>query len=151
MRVRRGRDTLMCAVAIEHDALTFDGQAVERMHCRRDTISWDGGPAELASGRLDGLLDPITLHPMIHGTAFSAAGAIAVLRGMVPLDDDEARALAGRPGGGLPAWAWAHVVRIMRTASDDGGLFLWHGWDRAAVNARRIRHVLTKVREDDAS
>ena len=142
-------DTRLVGLTVTQDSLVIDGGSTERTTWRRNTVQWDGGPAEFASGRLEGVLDPITLHPMVHGTASTASGRVVALRGMVPVDPVEACAIAEHPGDGLASWAWAHVVASMQGASEHGGRFLWHGWDRTRVNARRIRAVLAAVREDE--
>jgi hypothetical protein len=148
-RVHGSGETKLLTIAFGRGAVAIDGHEVERVTWQKDTVHWDGGPPDLATGQLVGLLDPITLHPMIHGSARSTAGTSVVLRGMIPVTPGQADALTERPGDGLPAWAWRHVIDSIARASDEGGCYLWHGWERTRVNAQRIHHVLDAVREDD--
>ncbi|MBN3788827.1 hypothetical protein, partial [Burkholderia sp. Ac-20353] len=119
-------------------AATFDG----------DAMQWRDGPPAMASGSLAFTLDPVTLRPLVHGTAHGAGGASIALRGMATVSDADAAVLAATPRLGLPDWAWAHLVAIMAGASRKGGLFLWHGYERASTNLARVRQVLARLHRD---
>ncbi|KWF86876.1 hypothetical protein WL93_17420 [Burkholderia diffusa] len=121
-------------------AAAFDG----------DALQWRDGPPAMASGSLTFTLDPVTLHALVHGTAHGASGARIALRGMAVVNDVDAAVLAATPRLGLPDWAWAHLVAIMAGASRKGGLFLWHGYERASTNLARVRQVLARLHRDGA-
>lgn len=108
-----------------------------------------GGPPAVESGQLDVTLDPITLKPLLHGQGRSAAGNKVQLRGMALIEPLWIDQLLEQPRLGLPEWAWRHLVAVMVAASDKGGIFLWHGYDRARGNLRLLREALARLRQDE--
>ncbi|WP_197419283.1 SAM-dependent methyltransferase [Burkholderia sp. BDU5] len=145
--VRHGVSTEVTSAIFDANGFSFGGQRVTATF-DGDSMHWRDGPPALAGGTLTFVLDPVTLRPLAHGTACSAGGARVALRGMAAVSDEEAAALASTPRLGLPRWAWAHLVAIMLAASRKGGLFLWHGHERASTNLARVRHVLARMHRD---
>lgn len=133
-------------LVVDDGSLLIDGHRLDT-EIRDGAIVWSSGPAGARSGDLRFLLDPITLCPMAYGTAQTAAGGVVHLRAFRHPGDAERESLAAAPRMALPAWAWAHLLRIQLDAAGKGGLFLWHGWDRAGVNQRRIGRLLDALRE----
>ncbi|MBV2153349.1 SAM-dependent methyltransferase [Kitasatospora sp. SUK 42] len=117
---------------VGEEGVTFDGQPLPKAEFSGRRLVWRGGPERLPEAELAFLLDPITLHPMLHGT----------LVGMVPVGEEEARRLAARPQYGIPAGPWAHLVALAAEASHEGGLFWWHGWEQSATALRMVQHAL---------
>ncbi|WAS91140.1 SAM-dependent methyltransferase [Nannocystis punicea] len=147
--VQQGAQAELVTMNIGAEELVIAGQRVVARAEGLD-LSWTGGPASLAEGRVTLALDPVTLRPLIHGNATSKRGVPAALRGMGVMDEAAARVLlAGSPRLGLPGWAWRHLVTIMVGANAKGGLFLWEGYERASTNLARVRQVLTRLHGDD--
>lgn len=65
------------------------------------------------------------------------------------VDSARAALLAATPRLGLPDWAWPSLVNLMTGLSQSGGLFLWHGQDRARCNLMRLRKVLAMLHRDE--
>lgn len=150
-RVQHLGEVRLVSLELSASSLVLDGESLDLFEVTSDGCAWRDGPEGMATGRLQGLIDPITLRPMLHGTIESSSGTPSVVRAMVPIEPAVAARLVDQPGDGLPAWAWAHVVDIVARTSDKGGIFLWHGWDRTAVNRQRLRRVLGLVRADLSS
>ncbi|MFJ6618159.1 SAM-dependent methyltransferase [Kitasatospora sp. NPDC091335] len=127
------------------DGVTLDGRAVPGAGQSGRRLGWRRGPAPVPSADLALLLDPITLHPMLHGTGRTTDGAPFPLLGMVPVGAETARELAARPRYGIPPGPWAHLTALAAEASHRGGLFWWHGWEQSATALRAVRRAL---RED---
>lgn len=114
-----------------------------------ETLKLGDGPAALTVAKIFLTLDPITLVPLLHGSGQTATGAPVAVRGMDVIGPEHARMLAATPRLGLPLWAWGRMVGLMSDLSQRGGLFLWHGQDRARVNLGRLRRVLARLRRDE--
>lgn len=146
LRLVSGGQADLRSLVVDDGSLLIDGFRLDT-EIRDGGIAWSSGPAGARSGDLRFLLDPITLCPMAYGMARTAAGGVVHLRGYRSPSDAERESLAAAPRMGLPTWAWAHLLRIQLDAAGKGGLFLWHGWDRAGVNQRRIGRLLDALRE----
>jgi len=97
-------------------------------------LRWSGGPAGAESGQVTLLLDPISLHPLLHGQVEGQA-----VVGMVPV----AEGLGSRPpefGLSAGAWRWLQELQARR-AWALGGL-IWHKWERAALYAEIVNRAL---------
>jgi len=144
--VVRGPDARLVSLELGPGTMSVDGDAVAELSRDGSDIRWQGGPTALPQGRLSTIVDPISLHPMLFGEAELAGGA-AALRGIVPVSEAQRSRLASAPRCGVPSWAWLHVCEIVSAASHKGGLFLWHSWERASTNLRRVRATLDELRE----
>ncbi|WP_369382354.1 SAM-dependent methyltransferase [Streptomyces sp. cg36] len=127
---------------VAKDGVTVDGKPVEHVELTGRHLRWQRGPDLLARADLSLLLDPITLHPMLHGTGRAADGSAFPLLGMVPVSDEAAQHLAERPRFGIPAAPWAQLTALAAGASHDGGLFWWHGWEQSADALRTVQRAL---------
>lgn len=148
LRLVHGRLAEMQTLRLTRSGLQIGGFKVT-LDVHQGRITWRDGPAALASGDLQIVLDPITLQPLLHGDGRSAADNPIRLRGMALLETHQMHALLANPRLGLPEWAWAHLVAQMVEASDKGGGFLWHGYDRARNNLRLLRQILERLRQDE--
>lgn len=148
LRLVHGRLAEMLSLRITHGRVEIEGTWVTP-NIDQGRVAWIDGPAKLVSGELEVVLDPITLRPLLHGTGRSASGSILRLRGMALVKKTELGQLLSSPRFGLPAWAWKHLVEVMEEASQRGGLFLWHAYDRTRTNLRALRHVLERLRQDE--
>jgi hypothetical protein len=79
---------------------------------------------------------------MLHGTGRTTDGTPFPLIGMVPVDAEVAQRLAARPQFGIPAGPWARLTALAAEASQDGGLFWWHGWEQSATALRAVERAL---------
>lgn len=145
VRFIRGDQKMLKSVRLETGKMLIEGHEVSLVNRNGNgrTISWEDGPPGFASGQLTTVIDPITLAPMLFGSSESETGTRKFLiRGMAPLADQMLEGRAGSPELGMPDWAWRPLVKITINASQKGGLFLWHGWERSVNNLRRLRKVL---------
>ncbi|MCH7420789.1 SAM-dependent methyltransferase [Pseudomonas mosselii] len=148
LRLVHGRLAELLALRLGPYGLEIAGKPVTA-EFREGRIQWQGGPPAVESGQLDVTLDPITLKPLLHGQGRSAAGNKVQLRGMALIEPLWIDQLLEQPRLGLPEWAWRHLVAVMVAASDKGGIFLWHGYDRARGNLRQLREALARLRQDE--
>ncbi|MFJ7249406.1 SAM-dependent methyltransferase [Kitasatospora sp. NPDC098652] len=127
---------------IAADGVTLDGRPVPKAESSGRRLGWQDGPAPVPGAELTLLLDPITLHPMLHGTGRTADGTPFPLVGMVPVEAEAAQRLAARPRFGIPLGPWAHLTALATEAGQDGGLFWWHGWEQSATALRTVHQAL---------
>lgn len=146
LRMVSGDDASVRPLDFTAAGLSLAGHSLDA-EIRDGALIWSAGPAGARSGDLRFLVDPITLCPLAYGSARTAGGRTVHLRGYRPPTDVERSRLAAASRMGVPTWAWPHLLRVQLDAAAKGGLFLWHGWDRAAVNQRRIGRLLDALRE----
>lgn len=146
LRMVSGGDAGVRPLEFQDDGLSLAGHSLHA-EIRDGALIWSAGPARARTGELRFLIDPITLCPLAYGRARTGNGTAVHLRGMRLPTHDERASLAAAPRLGVPAWAWSHLLGMQLEAAEKGGLFLWHGWDRAAVNQRRIGRLLDALRE----
>jgi Tetrapyrrole (Corrin/Porphyrin) Methylases len=147
LRVQHGALAEIVPMTLVKGMMEIGGRPAH-LHFDGFALMWHGGPAQLTEGRLEATLDPVTLHPLLHGTACSASGKVATLRGMAVVSDAQAKAISAAPRMGVPDWAWHHLVALVAGVSVKGGLYLWHGHERAGTNLGRVRMVLARLHND---
>ncbi|MFH9348007.1 hypothetical protein [Kitasatospora sp. NPDC017646] len=121
---------------VAEEGIRLDGLAVSKAELSGRRLAWQDGPEQVPAADLALLLDPITLHPMLHGTGRTADGEPFPLVCMVPVDAETAQVLAGMPQFGIPDGPWANLTALAAEASRDGGLFWWHGWEQSTTALR---------------
>ncbi|MFJ2190156.1 SAM-dependent methyltransferase [Kitasatospora sp. NPDC087861] len=127
---------------LAEDGVTLDEQPLPNASFTGKRLTWRDGPALLPSAELSLLLDPITLHPMFHGTGRAPDGSPLPVVGMVPVGSADAQRLATRPQFGIPSGPWSHLTALAAEASRSGGLFWWHGWEQSATALHTLRRAL---------
>ena len=148
VRLVRGDSATLIDISLGAGGCRIDGKSVALARGSDGSLAWRDGPAPMRVGQFKTLLDPLTLSAMLFGTAGGEGDAKRfALRGMVPVSEDTCDKRKRQPDYGMPDWAWRHVVDIAAQASRQGGLFLWHGWSRAANNLKRLRRILKALGE----
>ncbi|MGF1427028.1 SAM-dependent methyltransferase [Kitasatospora sp. LaBMicrA B282] len=127
---------------VDGAGLALDGRRIPQAECAGKRLGWYDGPAVLPQASLTLLLDPVTLHPMLHGTGSTSDGARLTLMGMVPVAPEDAERLAGRPQFAVPARPWSQLTALAAATSRTGGLFWWHGWEQSATALRTVHQAL---------
>jgi hypothetical protein len=150
VRVSGSSGAEMIELTLIKDAVAFPSGTKAPLQRHGHALEWQNGPDELRRGSITVQLDPVTLRPILFGEATNAPGVRLGLRGMVSISPAEAAILRAVPNLDMPGWAWTTVVETMVQASTTGGLFLWHGWERAETNLHRMRTFLARLREDRA-
>lgn len=100
-------------------------------------LSWSGGPAGAAEGRVTLLLDPITLRPVLFG---QVDGASVV--GLVPAPAEVERP---EPEFALDPNAWARLVALQARDPWSVGALLWSNWERADLCAQVMNRMLARL------
>lgn len=140
--IQRGQARMTTITLCEH-TIVLQGRELPVVKSPDRYLRWAGGEGPLELGQIKILLDPISLAPMLFGSAGSLSRPNSVLlRGMAILPTSLVARRAAVPDHGLPAWAWQHLLLMITEASERGGLFLWHGWMRSVGNLRRLRRVM---------
>lgn len=138
----------MASIDLQKDKCLINGQQVNLTVNKDGSYVWTNGPSPLNLGEFKTLLDPISLSPMLFGSAgMEETENMFALRGMVPVCQSSVDRRISSADYGLPEWAWKDLVEISANASQNGGLFLWHGWSRSVNNLRRINRVLRVIGE----
>ncbi|MEM9504119.1 MAG: SAM-dependent methyltransferase, partial [Cyanobacteria bacterium P01_E01_bin.43] len=129
VRSAEGSRRSMHRFEVTEGSLKIDGQPVREAQFSHNQVTWSGGTSPFDAGKLEFLVDPISLLPMCFGRAGCDHHQQSLsLTGMKP-------ALA-EPWGTTPApsnwpdWAWEYLLSIIHRASDKGGLFVWSAWER---------------------
>jgi hypothetical protein len=123
---------------VDGDGLRVNGEHVPASHTfERNRLSWSGGPAGAADGRVTLLLDPITLCPMLTGIVDGIAAV-----GVVPAPAELHRP---EPEFGLCPAAWARLVAQQAREPWSAGALLWSRWERADLGARVMNRMLMRL------
>ncbi|AJQ95725.1 SAM-dependent methyltransferase [Gynuella sunshinyii] len=148
VRLVQSDSATMATMSLSADGCYINSKPISVSRDNEGSFSWKDGPATLRVGQIKLLVDPITLSVMLFGTAGHAEDDQRIaLRGMIPVSEQAAGNRKHLPDFGLPEWAWRHLVDLLTQSSEQGGLFLWHGWNRSANNLRRLRSVLKTLGE----
>ncbi|MFN9620986.1 MAG: SAM-dependent methyltransferase [Synechococcaceae cyanobacterium] len=99
-------------------------------------VGWSGGPAGAERGQVTLLLDPISLHPVLHGLVNGQA-----VVGLVPVAEGAARQ---PPEFGLSPGAWRTLQTLQAQRAWLLGGLIWHKWERASLYAQIINRNLAK-------
>jgi hypothetical protein len=99
-------------------------------------VVWSEGPAGAERGQVMLLLDPISLHPVLHG---QVNGQPVV--GLVPVPEGTGRQ---PPQFGLSPGAWRTLQTLQAQRAWLLGGLIWHKWERASLYAQIIDRSLAK-------
>ena len=105
----------------------------QRVH---EQLRWSQGPAGARQGALTLLLDPISLHPLLHGVVegHKVVGLVPVAAGLRRHVNDF----------GLSAAAWEQLYAAQESLAWSLGGLIWHQWERASLVAQIINRCLIK-------
>lgn len=117
-------------------SLLLDEQPVSG-RWQQDVLSWRDGPAHAQVGEVTILLDPITLHPLLHGVVdgHKVIGRVPVRPGLC----------RSQPDFGLSQACWQQLYAIQQEHSWRMRGFVWHQWERASLYAETINRRLLPV------
>jgi hypothetical protein len=118
------------------DSLALNGIATPGQW-QHDQLSWSDGPAWARQGQLSLLLDPITLHPMLHGQVDGQA-----LVGLVPVSEGLLRL---QPEFGLTPVAWRQLYGAQAHWAWTMGGMVWPKWERASLYSQIVNRSLVKL------
>jgi len=124
------------SLRITADSLALNGIATPGQW-QHNQINWNDGPAFARQGQLSLLLDPITLHPMLHGQVDGQA-----LVGLVPVSEGLQRP---EPEFGLTPVAWRQLYGVQAQSAWAMGGMIWHKWERASLYAQIVNRSLVKL------
>jgi hypothetical protein len=127
--------------AIAKDEFTINNQAAPVRHFADGMLSWSGGKGRCASGKIRFLVDPIVNSVELVGTAEAeGSGRAEPCYGSATVDENA-------PYGGpkMPPWAAAHIAGIVRGNSAQGGLLLWHKWEKQNYTSMVVNKVVSKL------
>jgi hypothetical protein len=99
-------------------------------------VVWSEGPAGAERGQVMLLLDPISLHPVLHGHVNGQA-----VVGLVPVPEGTGRQ---PPEFGLSPGAWRTLQTLQAQRAWLLGGLIWHKWERASLYAQIIDRSLAK-------
>ena len=131
----KGHPTLR-QVALSADGLALNG-TITPGQWQGEQFTWSAGPAGARMGQLAVVLDPISLQPVLHGSAEGQA-----LVGLVPVVEG---VLRQPPEFGLSPRAWQHLMAVQARWAGPRGVLLWHKWERAAFHAEIVNRRLLKA------
>ncbi len=119
-------------------SLTASGLALNGVatagQAERGQLRWSGGPPGAENGQVAVLLDPISLHPLLHGQVNGQA-----MVGLVTVAEGSG---SRPPEFGLSSGAWLCLQELQaRRAWHLGGL-IWHKWERSALYAEIVNRAL---------
>ena len=118
------------------DSLVLNGIATP-CQWQHDQINWSDGPAWARQGQVSLLLDPITLHPMLHGQVDGQA-----LVGLLPVSEGLLRL---QPEFGLTPVAWRQLYGAQAHWAWTMGGMVWPKWERASLYSQIVNRSLVKL------
>jgi len=124
--------------------LTVNGQAVAQSGFCDQRLSWSGGPALAASGTVELLWDPVTLNTVLFGSIGLPASGKANCLG-ARLSSQRLPSINPWADQGLSAQAWECLYQLCANAEENGGLMLWHKWQKYAFSTAVMNRQLHAV------
>jgi hypothetical protein len=120
---------------------TINNKVVEAYRFAKGVLSWSEGDSNYYSGEIRFLPDPILNSIELFGTA-SAQHGVGALKcyGSSVIEGD------GRYSGPkMPDWAASQLAGIVRKHSAEGGLLLWHKWEKQNYTSMVVNKVVSKL------
>ncbi len=143
VRVMEGKAYRLHQFVITDNALTIDDRAVQEVSFRRGRLMWTGGQESMYEGALTFVIDPITMTPEVVGATRcqeSESDRPCYGSGLASID-----IALPRPTLAIPAWALGHLENIIRYHQQNGGLFLWHQWEKHNLTSLIVEKVLVAL------
>lgn len=129
---------------ITDHSLIINGKETQAITFKHGRLTWTGGHEHAYDGAITFVVDPISLTPEMFGEirhqgdqhTLSCHGS-----GLVSIDAAiDMSALA------IPQWAWEHLEDITKRNRQNGGLFLWHKWEKHHLTSLIVNKVLLEFR-----
>lgn len=143
LRVADGESYSRHELVITDNSMSIGGRTVEEVSFKRGKLMWTSGPENARKGTLTFVVDPVTLTPEIFGTLRSrdSEGDRACYgSGLASID-----AAHDRPKLAGPVWALEYLEDLIRHHRQQGGLFLWHQWEKYNLTSLIVDKVLVKL------
>ncbi len=126
---------------IAASGFTINDKAVEVSRFANGTLSWSGGNGNCYSGDVRFLVDPILNSVELVGTAaVEGEESRQPCCGSSMVEED-----GPYFGPKMPQWATAHLAGIVRKNSAQGGLLLWHKWEKQNYTSMVVNKVVAKL------
>lgn len=125
---------------VEDEKLAINGRAVKNARLANQTLCWRDGEAELVSGELHFLYEPILDSVELLGTVSPAHDQAAC-----PCYGSAVSAGHRCAGLDVPEWARIHLESIVRRHRESGGLLLWHRWEKQNYTSMVVNRLIAKL------
>ncbi|MBE7171679.1 MAG: hypothetical protein INR73_13895 [Williamsia sp.] len=122
--------------------LIINGKQVDDFRYNRGQLSWTGGSKECYSGEVTLIIDPIIETVELYGQAASKeepARMVKCYGSLLHPDTPEYK------GPKLPDWAGKHLASITHSSSKQGGLLLWHKWEKHHFTSRLVNKTISSL------
>jgi hypothetical protein len=143
VRVVDGKSYPQHDFVITDNSLSIGGHTVEEVSFEHGKLMWTNGPWNAHEGVLTFVVDPITLTPEIFGTLRwrdSEGDRACYGSGLASID-----ASHDRPKLACPVWALEYLEDLIRHHRQQGGLFLWHQWEKYNLTSLIVDKVLVEL------
>jgi hypothetical protein len=143
VRMANGKSYPQYDFVITDNSLSIDGRTVEKVSFKHGKLMWTNGPENAHEGVLTFVVDPITLTPEIFGTLRwrdSEGDKACYGSGLASID-----ASHDRPKLACPVWALEYLEDLIRHHRQQGGLFLWHQWEKYNLTSLIVDKVLVEL------
>jgi Tetrapyrrole (Corrin/Porphyrin) Methylases len=121
--------------------LAINNKAVEAYRFANGVLSWSKGDSNCYSGEIRFLLDPILNSVELFGTVSPEHGQSSLKCQGSSVVEGEGQYF----GPQVPAWAETHLAGIVRKHSANGGLLLWHKWEKQNYTSMVVNKLVAKL------
>ena len=127
---------------ISQDGLSINDQKIVDFSFAKGKLIWRGGNKECFSGQVTFLLDPIIKSIELFGEAKSQeeAGTFKCY-GSAIYDQENLQYF----GPEIPKWAEEYLISVVKLNSKNGGLLLWHKWEKYNYTNMIVNNVICKL------
>lgn len=125
---------------VEDEKLAINGRAVKHARLENQSLFWRDGEADLVSGEIQFLYEPILDSVELIGTVSPAHDGARC-----PCYGSAVSAGVRYAGPNVPEWAQAHLKSIVQRHRATGGLLLWHRWEKQNYTTIAVNRLISKL------
>lgn len=139
--VRIGGQSSINVFQISKQSFLIDGKPAQSWRFGNGVFGWEGGHGIYRAGEIRFLPDPILRSVELFGTVSpgDGAGVLKCYGSSLPGAD------VSYAGPSMPEWAQWHLAEIVRRHSAQGGLLLWHRWEKQNYTSTFVNTVVSKL------
>ena len=127
---------------ISSSGLMINGKAVDSYAYKQGKLSWCGGSKECYTGEVTFIIDPIIQTIELFGQSASKEESNKPVK---CYGSSLYHAAPEYQGPTIPQWAGKHLASIAFANSKQGGLLLWHKWEKHHFTSRIVNKTIASL------
>jgi hypothetical protein len=136
----KGKPARTDVLEVKDQRLAINGRAVKDPQFENQSLFWRDGEADLVSGEIHFLYEPILDSVELLGTV-----SVAFDKGDCPCYGSAVSEAVRYAGPNVPEWAQAHLKSIVQRHRATGGLLLWHRWEKQNYTSMAVNRLIWKL------